>query len=119
MKHAITAVLFTGALLMSAPVSAAELKGAELVEALNGKSFRCSWKKSTMDWTFAKSDPNGKKFPYVVKLGSRTVKQAYRLHKNGTMRHNETNKTRKIVRNDDGSFTVSGNGIPTERCVYR
>lgn len=100
-------------------VHAKELKGAALVNALNGKAFNCKLSDSTMDWDFAASDPNGSLFPYTVTLNGKTYKSAYKLLRNGTMRHDQTRKRRKIVQNKDGSLTVTGNGVPTSTCVLR
>lgn len=100
-------------------LNAAELKGAQLVEALNGQSFSCKFKKSSMGWVFEKSDPNGTIFPYTVTLDGKEYKAAYKLLKNGKVRHSKTNKGRKLVQNTDGSLTISGSGVPTTHCVRR
>jgi hypothetical protein len=97
-------------------LSAAELRGPQLIDALNGKSFSCTYKKSTMKWVFEKSDPNGRKFPYVVTLDGKTYEASYRMLKNGKVEHSQTNKGRKIVQQKDGSLTVSGKGVPTTHC---
>ena len=113
------AAIIAAPLALAAPVSAAELKGAELVKALNGKALKCTYKGGHMDWTFEKSDPNGALFPFTVVIDGKPQASAYKLHKNGKMRHAKSNKNRKIVQNNDNSFTVSGRDIPTGTCVYR
>jgi hypothetical protein len=123
MEFSMTRLLhLASALLISVTASglnAAELKGAQLVEALNGQSFSCKFKKSAMEWVFERSDPDGTLFPYTVTLDGKEYKAAYKLLKNGKVRHSKTNKSRKLVQNADGSLTISGSGVPTTHCVRR
>lgn len=104
---------------LSTPVSAAEIKGADLVAALNGNTFDCKFSSGSMVWSFAKSDPAGNNFPYTVTMDGKTTQAGYKLHKNGKMRHASTNASRKIVQNKNGSLTVSASGIQKTTCVKR
>ncbi len=70
-----------------------------------------------MVWSFSKSDPAGKSFPYTVTMDGKTTQAGYNLHKNGKMRNASTNASRKIVQNKNGSLTVSGSGVPKSTCV--
>lgn len=117
MKQLLKPILTVSALcLFSSPVLANELRGEQLVSLLNGNSFECSTSQGRFSWKFAKSDPAGKVFPFTVKFSGQTVKGAYTLDKKGRAKHQQANTRRKIVRNSNGTFSVTGNGIPKAIC---
>lgn len=101
---------------IATPVFADELRGEKLVAALNGKSFECSTSNGRFSWRFQKSNPSGSVFPYTVKFSGQTLDGAYKLDKKGRAKHQQSNKSRKIVQNANGSLTVTGNGIPRAIC---
>ena len=112
----LTAIAFLCAAL---PAQAQVLKGAELVAAVNGQSFECKSSRGGFSWKFAKSSAKGTTFPYVAKFGGRTVKQAYKLTKKGTFRHAGTNGSRQIKLMKDGSYRVTGSGVPAASCIRK
>lgn len=115
----IFAGLASAALLLASPAFAGELRGAAVVKALNGKTFQCAHSKGDFTWKFKKSNPQGNLFPYTADIQGKRINGSYKLLKNGKVRHADTNSSRKVVQNKDGSLTVSGNGVPTAKCIRR
>jgi len=107
------------ALFLAGPAFAEELRGAALIKTLNGKTFQCAHSKGDFTWAFKKSNPQGNLFPYTADIQGKRINGSYKLLKNGKVRHAGSNSSRKVVQNKDGSLTVSGNGVPTAKCIRR
>lgn len=117
MKYQTLMATLLAAPLLANSAHAADLKGPDAVAALNGKSFQCTFNGGSFSWKFHKSDPKTGHLPYTVVLNGKTIKNAYQVQKNGKLRQADSNASRRVARNKDGSLTISGNGIPTARCV--
>ncbi len=106
-------------LALTAPLAAAELKGADAAAAINGKSFSCNSGDLNFTLEFANSDPGGNTFPFVYKDSARSVKNAYKIKKNGRVTSKKSGQTRRLFGTGNGTLTIKSNGRPDAICVPR
>lgn len=91
-------------------VSAAELRGADIVTAFSGRTFACEDKKKEkqMKIVFPKLNPATKEVPYTYTLEGKTYKNAYVLRSNGRMSSKQSGQSRRVVDNGNNYVTIYG-----------
>lgn len=101
-------------LALATPSVAEELVGKELIAAVNGKTLTCKSGGRNVVIKFGKFKDN--KIPFQATVGGRNIKAGYKLTKAGKFRQINSNASRKIVRDDKGNVTITGNGIKKTVC---
>lgn len=91
-----------------------ELRGAELVSALDGKSFACDFGGAHMSLKFGRASKNGA-VSYSGDLGGDGFKGSYRLNKVG--RYSKGNTERVISRDENDRVIIAALDLPATICT--
>lgn len=102
---------------VASPAFAEELKGADAIAAINGKTFLCEAGGMKFKINFAKSDPAGRSFPFIYVAQQKTVKNAYIVRKNGRLVSKKGNQSRRIFTNGEAGIVIKATGRPNAVCT--
>ncbi|WP_146346220.1 hypothetical protein [Falsiphaeobacter marinintestinus] len=116
-KFVITACL---AVSLSGAASAAELKGADIVAVLSGKTYACEnkAKDKQMKMVFPKLNPATQEIPYTYTLDGKTKSGAYVFRNNGAKLVSKgSSQTRRVMQTSANSVQIIGRSGQYWLCI--